>query len=285
MEALHFFGLSDVTSSTPSTPTMFDSFSDETPNLKKRQRHFSLEDYNAMDESEDSASSSSNLSVSTTAAANVGSKRVRQNSIFFSADDSAVSFGSDDISFGFGSSRRSSELFSVSDLFSGPPPSTTMSLELDNDHIAHQLRAELEIRLLETLCPTPGSGIRRKFSFELPPQLLSIIASHVIQEAANEPYGLKGEAHFSSLWAKGCKTNLAISNQPSSSHYPPRPKYLELIRWNIDLQEWLKLVTDLIGPIPAWSQILLYDILIGLVPDVVSKKPTDRVSQVENKFF
>ena len=189
MVAPHFFGLSDVSSSTPSTPTMFDCFSDETPNLKKRQRHFSLEDYNAMDESEDSASSSStNLSVST---ANAASKRVRQNSIFFSADDSAVSFGADDLS--FASSRRNSELFSVSDLFSGPPSASSMSLELDNDHIAQQLRAELEVRLLETLCPAPGSGARRKFSFELPPQLLSIIASHVIQEAANEPYGLKGE--------------------------------------------------------------------------------------------
>jgi hypothetical protein len=69
-----------------------------------------------------------------------------------------------------------------------------MSLELDNDRISNQLRAELEVRLLETLCPVPGSsGPRRKFTFELPPQLLSIIASHVIQEAANEPYGLKGK--------------------------------------------------------------------------------------------
>jgi len=187
MEALHFFGLSDVPSSTPVTPKMFDSCFDDAPNSKKRQRHFSLEDYNAMDESEDSMSSSTNLSTSNNL---VCSKRVRHNSIFFPADDSAVSFGSSDVSFARSSSRRSSELFSASDLFVDEPSS--MSLELDNDHIAGQLRTELEVRLLETLCPAPGSGSRRKFIFELPPQLLSIIASHVIQEAANEPYGLKG---------------------------------------------------------------------------------------------
>ena len=67
------------------------------------------------------------------------------------------------------------------------------SMSIDNDHIANQFRAELELRLLETLCPAAGSRPgRKKFSFELPPHLLSIIAAHVIQEAANEPYGLKG---------------------------------------------------------------------------------------------
>jgi hypothetical protein len=72
-----------------------------------------------------------------------------------------------------------------------------MSIELDNDLIASQLRAELEVRLMETLCPAPGSGAKVKFCFELPPQLLSIIASHIIQESTNEPYGLKGKRVFS----------------------------------------------------------------------------------------
>ena len=190
MEALHFFGLADVPaspSSAPVTPKLFDM---ETPNMKKRQRHFSLEDYNAMDESEDSTSSSSiNLS---TGSSNVACpKRVRQNSIFFPVDDSAVSFGSTNSSPLHNSSRRNSDFFSAAQLFPDKP--TSMSIELDNDHIANQLRAELELRLLETLCPAAGSRPgRKKFSFELPPHLLSIIAAHVIQEAANEPYGLKG---------------------------------------------------------------------------------------------
>ena len=200
MEALHFFGLSsDVPASAPATPKLFDnnlSENEETPNVKKRQRHFSLEDYNAMDESEDSSSSSSNLSGTNDL---VCSKRVRQNSIFFpnALDDSAVSLSNDgsfssSSSFGQESSRRNSDFFSAANFFSDVPSS--MSLELDNDRISSQLRAELEVRLLETLCPVPGSsGSRRKFTFELPPQLLSIIASHVIQEAANEPYGLKGK--------------------------------------------------------------------------------------------
>ena len=212
MEALHFFGLSsDVPTSAPATPKLFDNLSenDETPNMKKRQRHFSLEDYNAMDESEDSSSSSSsNLSGTNNL---VCSKRVRQNSIFFpnALDDSAVSlsndgsFSSPPSSFGNVSSRRNSDFFSAANFFSDTPSS--MSLELDNDRISNQLRAELEVRLLETLCPVPGSsGPRRKFTFELPPQLLSIIASHVIQEAANEPYGLKG------------KTDLPTKNMISS---------------------------------------------------------------------
>ena len=214
MEALHFFGLSDVPSSTPVTPKMFDSCFDDAPNSKKRQRHFSLEDYNAMDESEDSMSSSTNLSTSNNL---VCSKRVRHNSIFFPADDSAVSFGSSDVSFARSSSRRSSELFSASDLFVDEPSS--MSLELDNDHIAGQLRTELEVRLLETLCPAPGSGSRRKFIFELPPQLLSIIASHVIQEAANEPYGLKGESCFTSQFTCYDCSQLSLSLSLTHTQY------------------------------------------------------------------
>jgi hypothetical protein len=189
MEALHFFGLSsDIPSSTPATPKMFDDFSGESPNLKKRHRHFSLED--AMDESEDSTSSSNISGLNNLV---VCSKRVRQNSIFFPAafDDSAVS-----LSASLESSPRHSPDFFSNKFFSD----SSMSLELDNDKLASQLRTELEVRLLETLCPVPGSstssgsgsGRRRKFLFELPPQLLGVIASHVLQEAANEPYGLKG---------------------------------------------------------------------------------------------
>ena len=32
----------------------------------------------------------------------------------------------------------------------------------------------------------------RKVSLQIPAQLLPILSSHIIQEAANEPYGLKG---------------------------------------------------------------------------------------------
>jgi len=30
-------------------------------------------------------------------------------------------------------------------------------------------------------------------TLELPPQLLPIIAAHILQEAANEPYGIRGK--------------------------------------------------------------------------------------------
>lgn len=165
-----------------------------------------------MDESEDSSSSSSNLSqLSSGLNSLVCSKRVRQNSIFSNLDDSAISFSNtsalssssasiESFSFGQQSRRNSLDFFSTNFLSDIPFSSNNVSaLELDNDHIAHQLRSELETRLLETLCPAPGASAsevsgasRRKYVFELPPQLLAIIASHVIQEAANEPYGLKG---------------------------------------------------------------------------------------------
>ena len=197
MEALHFFGLTSDLASEPATPKMFENSCEEIPNLKKRQRHFSLEDCNAMDESEDS-NSSSNLSNLSGANNLVCSKRVRQNSIFFSKtfDDSDAS--SNNSSFASESPNPISDFF-ASNFLHDPRPS--MSLELDNDHLTSQLRSELEVRLLETLCPVPGREVsrsRRKLSFELPPQLLSVIAAHVIQEAANEPYGLKGN-FFESL--------------------------------------------------------------------------------------
>ena len=92
MEALHFFGLSNDLPSAPVTPKLFENSSeeDESPNLKKRHRHFSLEDYNAMDESEDSSSNLSQLSSGLNSL--VCSKRVRQNSIFSNLNDSAISF-------------------------------------------------------------------------------------------------------------------------------------------------------------------------------------------------
>lgn len=218
MEALHFFGLSNDLPSAPVTPKLFENLpeDDESPNLKKRHRHFSLEDYNAMDESEDSSSSSNLSQLSTGLNGLVCSKRVRQNSIFSNLDDSAISFSNssalssssasnESFSFGQQSRRNSLDFFSTNFLSDIPFPSNNVSaLELDNDHIAHQLRSELEIRLLETLCPVPGASAsevsgsaRRKYVFELPPQLLAIIAAHVIQEAANEPYGLKGKKFFS----------------------------------------------------------------------------------------
>ena len=218
MEALHFFGLSNDLPSAPVTPKLFENSSeeDESPNSKKRHRHFSLEDYNAMDESEDSSSNLSQLSSGLNSL--VCSKRVRQNSIFSNLDDSAISFSNssalssssasnESFSFGQQSRRNSSDFFSTNFLSDFPFSSNNVSaLELDNDHIAHQLRSELEIRLLETLCPVPGASAsegsgssRRKYAFELPPQLLAIIAAHVIQEAANEPYGLKGNLKCFSL--------------------------------------------------------------------------------------
>lgn len=200
MEALHFFGLSTDRPSTPVTPKFFDS--DETQNIKKRQRHFSLEDYNAMDESEDSSSSSNLSNISVTSS--ISSKRVRQGSVFFSGfDDSGVSLSQQSSPQSIGTASSSSSSFVAAeespksdlDFFSNRFFSNKMSLELDNDHINVQLRSELEARLLETLCPTPGTSspkIRRKVSLEVPPQLLSIIAAHIIQEASCEPYGLKG---------------------------------------------------------------------------------------------
>lgn len=121
MEAIHFFGLDDSQSSPPLTPKLFDA--EDAKNVKKRQRHFSLEDYSVMDESEDS---NSMLSTSALAA---NSKRVRQGSLFFSgvADDAAA--------FGLSPEKLLGE-------------SHGMTLELENDHIASQLRGELEARLL-----------------------------------------------------------------------------------------------------------------------------------------
>ncbi len=49
------------------------------------------------------------------------------------------------------------------------------------------------LHLKETLSSSEEQ-FGRKVSLQIPPQLLPILSSHIIQEAANEPYGLKGES-------------------------------------------------------------------------------------------
>ncbi len=128
MEAIHFFGLDDGESrsspslsvSPPLTPKLFDA--EDAKNVKKRQRHFSLEDYSVMDESEDS---NSMLSAAVLAA---NAKRVRQGSVFFSGRG------------GCGDDALATDAYR--------PESHGLTLELENDRLASKLRGELEARLL-----------------------------------------------------------------------------------------------------------------------------------------
>ena len=59
----------------------------------------------------------------------------------------------------------------------------TCCLDTSQDHICSSLRAEFESRLLASL---GGQAVH------FPDGLLSIMANHVLQEASQEPYGLKG---------------------------------------------------------------------------------------------
>ncbi len=59
-----------------------------------------------------------------------------------------------------------------------------LHLDVSQEHISSSLRAEFEDRLLE--------AIAHNARFSFPSGLLEGIAGHVVQEAAAEPYGLKG---------------------------------------------------------------------------------------------
>lgn len=148
--------------------------------VPKRQRHFSLEDYN---ENMDDASDNSNSSFATASLAG-------QEADVFPNCRSFVA-GSDTMST---PSTPSTAGLDLPNAFTFPPvPMPEMQpltgppivlLDTNSEHISSQLLGELKERLL--------NAVLSKMTLDFPSNLLHEISAHVIQEASLEPCGLKG---------------------------------------------------------------------------------------------
>ena len=74
------------------------------------------------------------------------------------------------------------------DLAAEPPHGQTGNLVLSSNLMqGRAATAAFAARLLSAV------EASREFLVQLPPGLLNVIAGHVLQEAAQEPYGLRGE--------------------------------------------------------------------------------------------
>lgn len=183
----------------------------------KRQRHFSLEDYNEMHYSGNESSNESFATASGVGNRNSGSTKNnsygaglnQQMHTSMQVDDpEQISFnGSEAASSSPPSTPSTSGLGQLSNAFMFPVSTIEskfnncgigsehgVSFEVANPHIANGLLCELKQKLTAAIeeRARDGSGILHQRSLQFPNNLLGEIASHVIQEASLEPCGLKG---------------------------------------------------------------------------------------------
>jgi len=141
---------------------------------QRRQRHFSLEDYNDLELLDDSSCDSiigTNLN-NTTSHNNGGQVMNKPPAMRLE-------------------NRLRNPVNNASAFYNEIPlgEDALLHLESTQDHISSQLKSEIECRLVESI---EGSRPSNGYGIEFPEGLLSIIAGHVSQEAAEEPYGIKG---------------------------------------------------------------------------------------------